>query len=82
MEVAGAWVWLELPEPWTPGAFAQSMKQQGLEVWPSEVFTVGRSSAPPCVRVSLGGAFSRNQLQAALGALAGQLRTHPTPVHG
>ena len=47
-----SWVWVELPEPWTPGQFVSAASVKGINVWPSERFVIGRTAAPPAVRQS------------------------------
>ena len=72
-----SWAWVELPEPWTPGQFVAAASSKGINVWPSERFVIGRSSAPPAVRVSLGGYGTREDLAGHLSVLAECLTGDP-----
>ena len=65
-----SWVWIELPEPWTPGQFSSAATELGINIWPSERFTIGRTPPPHAVRVSLGGFGSRSDIEQALNQLA------------
>ena len=65
-----SWVWIDLPEPWTPGQFAATAAELGINIWPSERFTIGRTLPPHSVRISLGGFGSRSDIERALGQLA------------
>ena len=73
-----SWVWLELPEPWTPGQYVAAAAAQGITVWASEQFMIGRTAAPPVVRISLGGFGTRNDMARHLKTLADCLRGEPS----
>ena len=59
-------LWLPLPEPWRGEDFASQARQRGGAVNPGEVFAAGTVKAPPAVRVCLGAARSRAQLEKGL----------------
>lgn len=71
-----SWVWMDLPEPWTPGQFSSAANELGINIWPSERFTIGRTLPPYAVRVSLGGFGSRTDIEQALIRL-GERLTRP-----
>jgi DNA-binding transcriptional MocR family regulator len=66
----GLHLWLRLPPPWGRLDFVSQVRQQGLALVPSDAFAVGEGLPPDAVRVSLGAASSREQLRAALRAIA------------
>jgi DNA-binding transcriptional MocR family regulator len=74
-----SWVWVELPEPWTPGQFVEKASTKGINVWPSERFIIGRTAVPPAVRVSLGGYGTREDIAQNLQILADCLASAPGP---
>lgn len=61
--------WLNLPEPWHANAFSRAAARAGVGVLSSEVFAVGRDSAPHAVRVNVGAARSAEDLRRALESL-------------
>jgi DNA-binding transcriptional MocR family regulator len=63
-------LWLPLPEPWSSDGFVEAARQRGVAVTPSQAFVVGPGTAPAAVRVCLGAAADRAQLEAALDVLA------------
>ena len=65
--------WLSLPEPWRSQAFVDAARRRGVAVTPAAAFQVGRSPAPDAVRVCIGAARDREQLEAALRVLASLL---------
>ena len=77
-----SWVWIKLPEPWTPGQFVETASARGINVWPSERFVIGRSPAPPAVRVSLGGYGTREDMAGNLKILADCLASPPGSYFG
>jgi DNA-binding transcriptional MocR family regulator len=77
-----SWVWIDLPEPWTPGQFVDRAGKEGLNVWASEHFMLGRTAAPPVVRVSLGGYGTRDDVAQNLRILANCLADVPSPHFG
>ena len=70
-------LWLHLPDPWRSETFAEEARRQGVAVSPSQSFLVGRGSAPHAVRVCLGAARDRAELERGLGLLAGLLARPP-----
>jgi len=74
----GYHLWLKLPEPWRSETFAAEARRRGVKVTPSEAFVVGRGSAPDAVRVCLGSAPSRAELERGLHLVAQGLRSSPT----
>ena len=62
--------WLRLPPRWGRFEFVSQVRRQGLALVPSDAFAVGEEAPPDAVRVSLGAASSREQLRAALRAIA------------
>jgi DNA-binding transcriptional MocR family regulator len=70
--------WMHLPEGWSRSAFIEAAKSTGLSMVASDAFTV--SGAPQeALRLSLGGAFSADEMRDALG-LIGYLLEH-APFH-
>jgi DNA-binding transcriptional MocR family regulator len=63
-------LWLQLPEPWRSDSFAEEVQRRGVRVTPAALFLVGRGSAPHAVRVCLGAARDRAQLEHGLDLLA------------
>jgi len=59
-------LWFRLPEPWRGEDFASRARQRGVAVNPGEVFAAGAAKAPAAVRVCLGAARSRAQLEKGL----------------
>jgi DNA-binding transcriptional MocR family regulator len=62
-------VWWELPEPWRGESFARAALQRGVAIAPAELFVVGRGPAPRAVRIGLGPARDRDELEQALRTL-------------
>jgi DNA-binding transcriptional MocR family regulator len=62
-------LWLELPDPWRGESFARATLERGVAIAPAELFAVGRGSAPHAVRLGLGAARDRAELEHALGIL-------------
>ena len=73
----GLSVWLPLPEPWRAQDFVAAAAARGVDVTSPDHFVVGRSPAPHAVRVCLGSPAAREQLDRALGVLAGMLADYP-----
>jgi DNA-binding transcriptional MocR family regulator len=62
-------IWLPMRNGWTRSAFISHVRQTGLGVIASDVFTV--SGAPPeAVRVGLGGPVTRSQIERGLAFMA------------
>jgi DNA-binding transcriptional MocR family regulator len=80
-------VWLRMPEAWRGDAFAAAARAQGVVVTPAAAFAVAPGSArarrgpavPEAVRICLGGARDRAELERGLEVLQGLLRGVPEP---
>jgi DNA-binding transcriptional MocR family regulator len=66
---AGLHVWLLLPEPWRSDGFAAVARRRGVLVSPAEAFLVGRTAGPHAVRISLGSARTRAEMEKGLLAV-------------
>ncbi len=77
-------LWLELPDPWRGESFARAALARGVAIAPAELFAVGRGSVPHAVRLGLGAADDRAELQHALrilrDTLADRTAAHPSIV--
>jgi DNA-binding transcriptional MocR family regulator len=72
-------LWLALSGPWSGEAFADAARRRGVGVTPASAFATGRSGVPDAVRVCLGAAHDREQLERALRVLADLLAASPEP---
>ena len=63
---AAPFLWLKLPEPWTPGDFARALDERGVRVTPGTAFAIDRRADDQAVRVCFGGLVTRAQLRHAL----------------
>jgi DNA-binding transcriptional MocR family regulator len=72
-------LWLELPAPWRARDFADRARARGVLVNPADLFMAGRSPAPHAVRLTLGAARDRRQLEKGLAILAEMLEARPEP---
>ena len=63
---AAPFLWLKLPEPWTPGDFARALDERGVRVTPGTAFAIDRRSDDQAVRICFGGLVTRAQLRDAL----------------
>lgn len=72
-------LWLYLPEQWRSDTFADAARRRGVAVNPMQAFSVGRELSLEAVRVCLGGAKDRAQLEAALHILVSLLDSAPEP---
>ena len=59
-------IWLAVPEPWRVSDLVYRLRRNDVIVKPSDAFTIGRTPAPPSIRLCLSGAQSRPVLQDAL----------------
>jgi DNA-binding transcriptional MocR family regulator len=66
---SGNHVWLHLPDPWRSETFADQLRRRGVAVTPAQAFLVGRATAPHAVRVCLGAARDRAELEQGLRTL-------------
>jgi len=72
-------LWLGVPRPWRAETFADAARQRGVGITPASAFAVGRAGVPDAVRVCLGAARDRDQLERGLRVLAELLATAPEP---
>lgn len=72
-------IWLELPEPWRSDEFMAQARRRGVLVTPPEAFVPGREEAPHAVRVCLGAARTRLQLEKGLKTIRELCRSLPKP---
>lgn len=72
-------VWLELPEPWRSDEFLAQARRRGVMVTPPEAFVPAREEAPHAVRVCLGAARTRQQLEKGLKIIRELCRSTPKP---
>jgi DNA-binding transcriptional MocR family regulator len=70
-------LWLHLPESRRSETFAEQARRAGVAVTPAQAFVVGSGAAPRAVRVCLGVARDRVQLEKGLRILAGVLDQRP-----
>jgi DNA-binding transcriptional MocR family regulator len=70
---SGYYLWLRLPEPWRSDSFTAEMRARGVSVTPAEAFVVGRGTVPHAVRLCLGAAPGRAELDRGLTAVADAL---------
>jgi DNA-binding transcriptional MocR family regulator len=71
----GPHLWLTLPDRWRQADLTIHARQSGLALVPSEAFAVG--IAPDAIRVSLGAARDRPELEHGLSLLASVLSSGP-----
>jgi DNA-binding transcriptional MocR family regulator len=71
-------LWLKLPESWTPGDFARALDGRGIHVTPGTAFAIDRRSDDQGVRVCFGGPVTREELRRALGSIDSLLEEDPT----
>jgi DNA-binding transcriptional MocR family regulator len=69
-------LWIDLPPPWTRGAFQARLRSLDVAVVAADAFAVA-APAPEGVRISLGAAASREGLAAALGKVREVLAQDP-----
>lgn len=73
-------LWLQLPTQWRAGNFVSQAHLHGVAVTPGEPFVVGRAPEPQAIRVSIGAAETRAQLESALTQLSDLLSHRSEPV--
>jgi DNA-binding transcriptional MocR family regulator len=73
----GYHLWLQLPDPWRSDTFTAQAHRHGVAVTPAEAFLVGRGGSAHAVRVCLGGARDRADLDRGLSLLAETLNGPP-----
>ncbi len=72
-------LWLRLPSPWRGEAFADAARRRGVGLTPASAFATGRGGVPDAVRVCLGAARDRGELERGLRVLAELLASSPEP---
>lgn len=72
-------VFITLPPRWRAENFAIPAKLRGLAVTPSEPFVVGRLPQPQAIRIALGAASSRAQLDEGVAGVAALMAETPEP---
>ena len=70
-------LWLHLPESRRSETFTEQARRAGVAVTPAQAFVVGGAAAPRAVRVCLGVARDRVELEKGLRILAGLLDQRP-----
>ena len=71
-------LWLKLPEAWTPGDFARALDGKGIHVNTGTSFAIDRRSDDQAIRVCFGGAATREELRRALMAIGELLHEDPS----
>ncbi len=74
-------VFLDLPSTWRPANFATHARLQKVAVTPAEPFVVGESPEPQAIRITLGAATSRRQLDVGLRRLGKLLSEDAEPAY-
>lgn len=72
-------LWLGLSKQWRGESFADAARRRGVGVTPASAFAIGRTAVPDAVRVCLGAARDREQLERGLRVLADLLGATPEP---
>lgn len=71
-------LWLKLPEAWTPGDFARALDGKGIHVNPGTSFAVDRRADDQAIRICFGGKASREELRQALLSVGQLLEEDPS----
>lgn len=71
----GYHIWLSVPADGSPIEIVNALRPMGLSIMPSESFAVDRNDRTQALRVSIGGALSRERLERTLHMLAAMLAT-------
>jgi DNA-binding transcriptional MocR family regulator len=74
----GFYVWIQLPEQWTPSAFTAQAARHGVHVLPADLFAVDPKNAANAVRFVTGRSVNRVVLKESLEVLKGLLETGPS----
>jgi DNA-binding transcriptional MocR family regulator len=72
----GHHLWLSVPAEWNPAEFASYLRPRGVAIVASDAFTA-QTAAPAAVRLSLGAATDRAQLEHILHLVAATLAQSP-----
>jgi len=75
----GNYIWMNLPEPWTGMGIESAAKEQGVNVFSAEKFSVGNSRPPRAARLSLTGENDISRLRRGLETVA-EIISSPMPV--
>ncbi|WP_243544411.1 PLP-dependent aminotransferase family protein [Pseudodesulfovibrio tunisiensis] len=70
----GYFLWIDLPEPWTPDDFCRETARRGISVSPAGRFTAGRTPAPCGVRAALSSPRTLQELERGLATLRDTLK--------
>ena len=71
-------LWLKLPESWTPGDFARALDGRGVHVTPGTAFAIDRRADDQGVRACFGGPVTRDELRQALQAINSLIDEDPS----
>lgn len=70
-------LWLKLPEAWTPGDFARALDGKGIHVNPGTSFAIDRRADDQAIRICFGGKASRDELRQALLVISQLMNEDP-----
>jgi DNA-binding transcriptional MocR family regulator len=70
-------LWLELPEPWSPGSFVAAARDEGILVAPGDDYAVDRQRPTFGIRIGLNAEVPDDRLTAALATLRRLLLVGP-----
>lgn len=70
-------LWLKLPDAWTPGDFVRALDERGIRATPGTAFAIDRRSDDQGVRLCLGGTATRSELRHAMSAVNSLLDEDP-----
>ncbi len=68
-------LWLPLPETWRRETFTAACMRRGVEVASGDLFAIGRHSVPHCVRLSLTGPRTTEEMENGLYVIASLLKS-------
>lgn len=74
-------LWLSLPETWRREGFTAECMRRGVAIASGELFAVGRQSVPHCVRLSVTGPRTAEELERGLRVVAELLRSDEIMAH-
>lgn len=70
-------LWLKLPEHWTPGEFTRAVLAQGVKITSGTAFAMDRRADDRGVRMCFGGSVTRQQLRSAFTTVNAMLHENP-----
>ncbi|CUH77267.1 PLP-dependent aminotransferase family protein [Tropicibacter naphthalenivorans] len=73
-------LWLQLPEGWRAGAFAQAAEAQGVQVRAAEDFALRSGTPPHAVRIGINAQISMRSFEAAIARLRALLDNPPEQI--